>query len=108
MRHWSVDLVTKKMMQWAVLFGSGLKEMLSIMVKQSVCRKTISCKLASTSAMINHLKRFHGSLTTYDAARISMELSDLRDTGQKSSKRTIPIKDAQPNKKSEDRVHEIY
>ena len=32
-----------------------------------LCKKTINCKLGSTTAMTNHINHCHGSLTKYEA-----------------------------------------
>ena len=52
-----------------------------------ICKNTFQRKNGSTTAMITHLQRFHGSLSKCNAAKIFVELSKLKDERQKGKKK---------------------
>ena len=49
--------------------------------------------------MIMHLKKCHGSLTKYNAAKIFDVLSEVKEDRQKSNKQKLSIGDELPQKK---------
>ena len=51
----------------------------------------IQCKLGSTTAMTMHLKKCHGSLTKYNAAKNFDELSEVKEERQKFNKQKLSI-----------------
>jgi hypothetical protein len=52
-----------------------------------ICKKIFQRKDGSTTAMITHLKRFHGFLSQYNAWKLFEELSNIKEERIKSSKR---------------------